>query len=284
MSRIDIYITLAFVALALGGCSVPIRHLIPKGVACPRMDWPAIAACAERSALAYGSREEITAAAPGATVVDVDALDLRYMVETEGEVQRTTIRGTVFADREGLTLRNAGLDARYRKEWDSRSQCYVHRGFLEAAQQVYVELAPLLDSGHKQVVTGHSLGGAVALLVGLYLYREGYDVQVYTFGQPKVTNLVGAHRHGGLLPLVRIVNARDPVPRVPPLSWIAGQHGQYRHMGAQVTLHKNGRRTYLSPKRATSLWANLFWSPLIGLTPALDVDAHGVEGYVAAVR
>ena len=59
----------------------------------------------------------------------------------------------------------------------------VHSGFYEIAQSVRKKLK--LDQKKLITVTGHSLGGAVALLFGALLHDEGYDVRVITFGAPR---------------------------------------------------------------------------------------------------
>ncbi len=66
-------------------------------------------------------------------------------------------------------------------------------------------------------LTGHSLGGAEAVILAMYLKTEGWKVsRVVTFGQPKVTDADGSKRFRDL-PVLRVVNANDSVPLVPPL-------------------------------------------------------------------
>jgi len=72
-------------------------------------------------------------------------------------------------------------------------------------------------SGHKLVITGHSLGGAIALIVSELLRRREdftYDVVLYTYGAPRAGDKVCVE---GAEPLMhhRIVNHNDPVPSVP---------------------------------------------------------------------
>jgi len=88
-------------------------------------------------------------------------------------------------------------------------------------------------------VTGHSLGGAMAAIMGVMLatnplYEElGNALRaVYTFGQPMVgsqslVDLYGASMHGHA-PLVRFVNRQDPVPRVP-----SAETGAFTHFGVE---------------------------------------------------
>lgn len=63
------------------------------------------------------------------------------------------------------------------------------------------------------IVTGHSLGGALSLLAGLYLHEMGYNVIEWVgFGSPK--SLVGMRK----LPFeaTQYRNGTDPVTFVPP--------------------------------------------------------------------
>ena len=71
------------------------------------------------------------------------------------------------------------------------------------------------------VITGHSLGGALATLASFDLSKSGMipksKMQLYNFGSPRVGNyeFVTALMKEGF-PIYRIVNSRDPVPHVPP--------------------------------------------------------------------
>jgi hypothetical protein len=91
----------------------------------------------------------------------------------------------------------------------------LHQGFGASAKRVYTELKPLLKPEHKIYITGHSLGGATALVLAMFLDKDQFKVeQVVTFGQPKVTNVAGANtiQH---INLIRVVTPNDLVPLVP---------------------------------------------------------------------
>jgi len=68
-------------------------------------------------------------------------------------------------------------------------------------------------------ITGHSLGGAVAMLTAARIASLHPSIRplVYTFGQPRVGNYFLARHVNALLPnaLFRVVNAADIVPHVP---------------------------------------------------------------------
>jgi pimeloyl-ACP methyl ester carboxylesterase len=91
----------------------------------------------------------------------------------------------------------------------------LHKGFASSAKQIYTELKPLLIPEYNINVTGHSLGGAVALILAMYLDTDRFNVnQVVTFGQPKVTNIFGADKFKDMN-IIRVVGPDDLVPLVP---------------------------------------------------------------------
>lgn len=103
----------------------------------------------------------------------------------------------------------------------------VHRGFRDALELVWDTLEPRL-CGRAPLLAGHSLGGALAVLAAARLPRVR---AVYTFGAPRVGD--AAFRDALDLPLHRVVNNNDLVPRLPPLP--------YRHAGALWYLDAGGR-------------------------------------------
>lgn len=65
------------------------------------------------------------------------------------------------------------------------------------------------------LITGHSLGGAVATLYGEYLVRSGVSreqIPIITFGAPAVGNAAFAAAYGDKIDLTRLVTSYDPVP------------------------------------------------------------------------
>merc|ERR1712050_429603 len=74
---------------------------------------------------------------------------------------------------------------------------------------------------YRVLVTGHSLGGAMASLASSLLGAENLvpkeNLLLYTFGQPRVGNYDYAKSHDKLVPgSFRVVHYRDPVPHLPP--------------------------------------------------------------------
>ena len=101
----------------------------------------------------------------------------------------------------------------------------VHKGFNSYAD---LTLRMLLTSGSykfleeyrkendaRLLLTGHSLGGAVATIVGQRLIDFGFDpdrLQVITFGAPAVANKAFKQMYGDRMDLIRVTNTQDPVP------------------------------------------------------------------------
>ncbi|HKP95502.1 MAG TPA: lipase family protein [Fibrobacteria bacterium] len=164
-------------------------------------------------------------------------------VDDSARIQWIAFRGT-------SSIAEIKLDADYTQTEDSVLHMRLHRGFAAAARDLYPLIRPHLSSSYRTRMTGHSLGGAIAVVSGLYLRQEGFDVEVETFGQPKVTNAAGALRADSLK-LVRFLNGRDLVTQVPPLSFSPGKLGSYEHFGKEVALlDGNGYECLSEPYRA----------------------------------
>jgi triacylglycerol lipase len=134
----------------------------------------------------------------------------------------------------------------------------VHRGFQAYARAVQADLGRrrLLNPNYKTLVTGHSLGGAAALLLGLYWYTEvpqEYNVEaVYTFGQPRVFSNRGATSWPYFARRVfRFENCYDFVPLIPTgdtvfaslfPSFLGNEEASsYQHLGQSILLMDAGR-------------------------------------------
>lgn len=105
----------------------------------------------------------------------------------------------------------------------------VHRGFLGAFQVVQKKLETLLapHQGRPVVLTGHSLGGALALIAAAEWHGKHYVTWVHTCGQPAVGKRDFQEfiedKYGDSY--FRFVNNDDVVPMVPPF---------YRHAGRLI--------------------------------------------------
>lgn len=96
----------------------------------------------------------------------------------------------------------------------ARTSGRVHDGFMEAFERVESRIADVIKRHRKTPVyfTGHSLGGALAMIATRYLDSDSTGA-TYTFGCPRVADDT-FYRHVKT-PVYRIVNAADGVARVP---------------------------------------------------------------------
>ena len=107
----------------------------------------------------------------------------------------------------------------------------IHRGFKEALDKVWKPLSKLIKEKRKTrplIITGHSLGGALAQLASLRSFPE----LIYTFGSPRAMDLKTAKGYDKLLGNVthRVVNRLDFVPRLPPRALNYSHVGQLAHI------------------------------------------------------
>jgi len=109
------------------------------------------------------------------------------------------------------------LDARQVPYEEGEGQ--AHRGFYYAFQSVkkfverYMRAFHLPE--HSVIVCGHSLGGAIALLLSEWLRRAWTEnVVLYTFGAPRAADRAFVQAASGLTHH-RLVNHNDPIPGVP---------------------------------------------------------------------
>jgi hypothetical protein len=78
-------------------------------------------------------------------------------------------------------------------------------------------------------ITGHSLGGAMALMHALHLVKDGWNVvAVYTSAQPHVGDAAFNQEVADWLPqkYFRMAQTGDPTPRVPPIASTREVFGQ----------------------------------------------------------
>lgn len=109
---------------------------------------------------------------------------------------------------------------------DNAAWGLIHAGWVDAArpliENISTDLASLAGVKDRKLwLTGHSMGGALAMLAAAALKSRNCPVEiggVYTFGQPAVGDPTFQERYDAELgPITfRCVNDRDPVPQVPP--------------------------------------------------------------------
>ena len=149
--------------------------------------------------------------------------------EVKGEFSYTVKQSdgiTILVFRGTANVQNVGTDIDLRPFKDSAlseyyygvgprnelENVYLHRGFRSAASSIFDDIKKNYKLEKTVYLTGHSLGGAIAQIIGLWLNYDEYNVQIYTFGSPKVSTTFFGNKPSHY----RIALRNDPVPFTPP--------------------------------------------------------------------
>jgi triacylglycerol lipase len=177
----------------------------------------------------------------------------------------------------------------------------IHAGFGHALRDAWPKIQAALDGliptpdvapGMTQPptlwLTGHSLGGALAVLAGA-AFSMWSDAPIrsvngiYTFGQPRVGlyEFCGNYDHLLSRKTFRFVNNQDLVPRVPFRGW------DYADLGQMIHFDSSGE-----PKLQSSQWSGFLsralqsfkeFFDIAGHTQS-DVRDHDINGYARLVQ
>jgi predicted lipase len=118
----------------------------------------------------------------------------------------------------------------------------THQGFEAAINTVWSKIEPAIKKGlaigPALFFTGHSLGGALAIVAALRAANE-FKIQptVYTFGSPRTGGALFFNSYQPLLgnSTYRLIDGDDVVPTVP-----AAQPGGYLHVGKSIQCRTDG--------------------------------------------
>ncbi len=159
-----------------------------------------------------------------------------------------------------------------------------HTGFYHGAMSIYKAILPDLNKNYATHITGHSLGGAIAAILMIFLAHDYPITQCVTFGQPKITNKIGAKEFEGL-PLLRVINQQDIVPSLPPSTLVNTVEGGYEHFSPEIILHFGTYEYLLKPRELST--EDSFWLHLLETTFKSDVkslntniDDHFLSNYI----
>ncbi|MBV9673039.1 MAG: lipase family protein [Verrucomicrobia bacterium] len=169
----------------------------------------------------------------------------------------------------------------------------VHKGFIEALFGVWPSLLDAVkqfqDSGQTLWVTGHSLGGALAVLAtAAFTFANRMPVNgLYTYGQPRVgclTFCTMCDSHFGDQHF-RFVNDKDIVTRVPPRIFVHFPEPEFYGHSGKVLFFDNKHVLHTDEH-----WWNAFLINVSVGTQALPtmfnapIADHNLEnGYIANI-
>ncbi len=240
----------------------------------------ALALFAEMSNATYFGRPEAQAVVEAhgyrlEQFASVAGVEVSYFVATNDR-----LRHQVIAVRGTSNLENAIVDVRFKLLADERAGIALHQGFSGAANGVFQAAGSVLKKDYSISMTGHSLGGAVAVILAMYLDVDEYSLgPIVTFGQPKVTNVSGARRFAHL-DLVRVVTARDVVPLLPPLDATdIGNLDVYWHLGRELVLLNGADYAELEGIKSMMRAMQVFDTR----PNAENLEHHSMAGYVDQV-
>lgn len=158
-----------------------------------------------------------------------------------------------------------------------------HQGFVGAITEVWEPLFAEVEREFKAKdrpvwVTGHSLGGALALLCGWLLKRKFIPVhRIVTFGAPMVGNAPVAEALAREFPgrIARYVNAPDPVPLLPMMSLVANDYSHCDTLMALGDVAAPGSATSFAKEMAVqAALGDDFWAAIKG-----RIAAHLLDDY-----
>lgn len=265
-------------ALVLSGCAGISKQelnslgstLVPKDV-----DFDELHAYALRAKAAYGTEAAIRASYPKTVrVAQPGNSEVLYFLERDdaARTQRIAVRGTA-------NRKNLSEDTDFRVRDDRQIAIPVHEGFDKDAQAIHGDVGPYLKKGYRTYVTGHSLGGAVAAILAIYLIEDKQGVErVITFGQPRFTTAKGVDKLQSL-PLTRVVDENDVIPLLPPATTLDKAHGPYEHVGPEIILLEGPRYVYLPGHDANRIAIGEFWRS----AGVADLKDHKIDKYIARI-
>ncbi|GAA0139597.1 hydrolase [Lithospermum erythrorhizon] len=181
-------------------------------------------------------------------------VDVRHCLQAFVGVAKN-LNATVIAFRgtQESSLQNWVSDLYWKQldlKYPGMDDAMVHQGFYTAYHNT--TLRPAILSAIQRVkelygdiqvmVTGHSMGGAMAAFCGLDLtVNLGIpNIQVTTLGQPRIGNAAFASCYSRLVPnTIRVTNNHDIVPHLPPYYTHFPQK-TYHHFPREVWLYNIG--------------------------------------------
>jgi hypothetical protein len=162
----------------------------------------------------------------------------------------------------------------------------LHRGIHYQFMKLYPHLKEKVNEffccsnnycEHEIVISGHSLGGGLAIMAAIYLYhymielrRPHVQIKIITIGAPRVLNKALANWYNTHLAknTWRIVNHYDSIPNLP----VEEHLFEYTHVNATIVYIKNGALLSRTPNERSLI--DRIRSLRAGFT------THGIDAYI----
>ncbi|KFY88979.1 hypothetical protein V498_06567 [Pseudogymnoascus sp. VKM F-4517 (FW-2822)] len=213
-----------------------------------------------------------------ANAVSVLEFDSSILTDMQGFLSVSTDRQEiVLAFRGSSSIRNFIADLNFAYVDFGCSDCSAHAGFATAWYEPRSAILAALKTttakypSYKLVITGHSLGGAVATLAAGDIRSQGYAADLFTYGSPRTGNGAFASwvsAQPGIT--ARVTHVNDPVPRLPPML-IAG----FRHTTPEYWLSNGGATKVDYTLADVKVCEGISTTGCnAGTVPTLDLDAH----------
>lgn len=177
---------------------------------------------------------KLTCSAGNCPLVEADNVTTVYefenslLTDVTGYIAVDQTKGyTVLAFRGSKSVRNFLADADFPVvPTDICDGCTADQGFydswLEARQGVLAALRTTAAKypNSKVIVTGHSLGAAIADFAAAEIKKGGTPCDLYTYGSPRIAGptLSNFITNQGMGSIYRVTHLDDPVPRLPPIA------------------------------------------------------------------
>jgi len=256
-------------------CLTVTSHSTPLAAKFEKIDFRLLYQAAQLANQAYEGRSQILGKYPpkSAWVTTPGKNNVQYVLlqSAKRKVQAIIVRGTIDSVNRKLNLDTQGVK-------DKKTGILMHRGFKTAADVIYKSVKPRLKANYTTHLVGHSLGGAVAAILGIYFIEDKFKVAgIYTFGQPKFTNLSGAKAYINL-PLIRVINQNDTVPLIPDETNKGGS--KYAHTGSVINLLSGPYYVRASPKQSVKFSVGVLRRYFV----QISVPDHKMKWYLRSIR
>jgi predicted lipase len=179
-------------------------------------------------------------------------LNAKAFSNTTGDIQGFTgyssnLNAIILSFRGSSNIQNWIINLSFNQIAYSRcSNCKVHNGFYTGYNTVkatiisQIQALKALHRDAKIYITGHSLGGAIAVLAAPDIKDNfGAIAGLLSFGEPRVGNSEFASWFGSVTTHTRVIHYGDIVPHLPP------QVNGYLHDGTEIWYDK-AMQTYKS--------------------------------------